>query len=402
VALPASGDPASPGERIVELDALRGVAVMGIALMNVHAFALPLQAYYNPAVHGLEGPIDRWVWLFGFLFIEDKFRTLFAMLFGAGCLMLLEKAASRPWRGHLARMVTLFAIGLLHSIFFASNDVLRAYAIAGLALPLVRALASPSLYALSIGLVAVHVGLGVVAFGSGVLDFYQGDLASDAYLFAERNFGRDQAAIRYAMDLGEEGFRERVVRRATAVPSQLGALAGSLALNLAAMVLGMALWKDRMLAGEWPTFRLQRLAAICAATAIPTLLALEWWVVSADFPGAITGAASLVLSAPFDTLLGLAYALLLMAFFERSGKLTRVLAAVGRLSLTNYVATSVIFAAIFAGWGLGWFGSVSRAQAFALSLLPIAGMVLWSPSWLARLGQGPLERLWRFLARRMS
>ena len=398
----ASSPEIHSGQRIVQLDALRGVAVIGIAWMNVYAFSLPLQAYYNPAVYGMEGPVDRWVWLFSFLFIEDKFRTLFAMLFGAGCVILFEKEQAIPWRGHAARMAVLFAIGLVHSIALASNDVLRAYAMAGMALPLLRFMSPSALYAVAIGLVTLHCGLGLVVFGASILDFYQGRMGSDASLFAERNFGSDLAALRYTLGLGEEGLADRIIRRSLAIPSQLTALASSLPLNLAAMALGMGLWRQRMLAGAWRTFRLQRLAGLCALIAIPALLAIEWWVSEAGFPGALAGAAALVVSAPFDTLLGLAYAFLLMALFDPQSRATQLLAAAGRLSLTNYVATSVVFAGIFASWGLGLFGAVSRAQAFAISFLPIAGMLAWSPFWLRQFGQGPLERLWRRSAQALS
>jgi len=128
--------PSTP-PRIRALDALRGLAVIGIVGMNVHAFALPGPAYYNPLSFGGTMAVDRWVWLVSFVFIEDKFRTLFAMLFGAGCLILLEKGGSAKgtghWRAHFARMAVLFIIGLIHATLLASNDVLRAYAIAGLA-----------------------------------------------------------------------------------------------------------------------------------------------------------------------------------------------------------------------------------------------------------------------------
>jgi uncharacterized protein len=388
-----------PARRIAQLDALRGIAVIGIAWMNVHAFALPLQAYYNPAVYGMESAADRWVWLASFVFVEDKFRTLFAMLFGAGCLILLDRSETRSWRQHYARMAVLFAIGLVHATLLASNDVLRAYALAGLALPFLARLSAPALYASAVGLVAVHVGIGIVTFGGAMLDHYEGRLGSDLVLMMERNFGSDPGGLNYAMQLGQEGFVERVVRRATGIPGQLRTLLASLALNLAAMVLGMALWRDRMLAGEWRTFRMQRLAAICALPAIAALLGLGWWVADAGFPAALIGPVALVLSAPFDMLLGLAYALLAMALLGASGPVTRVLAACGRLSLTNYCATSLIFAALFAAWGLGLFGEVTRAQALALSLVPGAAMLVWSPLWVGTLGQGPLERLWRSGAR---
>ncbi|MEO1488877.1 MAG: DUF418 domain-containing protein [Pseudomonadota bacterium] len=398
--------PSSGAERIVTLDALRGFAVIGIAWMNVYVFALPLQAYYNPVVYGGEGAMDRLVWIVSFVFIEDKFRTLFAMLFGAGCLMLHERHSAHEdagrWRPHFARMAVLFVIGLAHAVLFASNDVLRAYALAGMALPLVAGLSSGALYAIAVGCVAVHVGAGMVVFGSGVIDFYASRMSSDAVLFANRNFGDDPAALQYALDLGREDLGARIARRSANLSGQLSAVASSLPINFAAMALGMGLWRDRMLAGEWRTFRLQRLAAICAGVALPGLLALSWWVSDAGFPGALMGPVSLVLSAPFDMLLGLAYAFVLMAVLSSSGLVTRTLAAAGRLSLTNYVMTSVLFAFLFASWGLGLFGQFSRAQAFAISFVPIAAMLAWSPLWLKVFGQGPLERVWRGASRALS
>ncbi len=394
--------PLSRTTRITELDALRGLAVIGIVWMNVHAFALPIQAYANPAVWGGEGALDRLVWVVSFVFIEDKFRTLFAMLFGAGCLILIERADSRKWRAHFARMAVLFAIGLVHSILLASNDVLRAYALAGLALPLIANLAAPALYAIAVGLVALHVGAGMHVFGSAVLDFYGDRTATDAALMVERQFGSDPAAVNYALELGREGLGERVVRRVEGFGSQFRLLAASLPINLASMALGMALWKDGMLAGEWRTFRLQRLAAIAALVSILPLLALAWWVADNGFPAALAGASALVLSAPFDTLLGFAYAALAMAFFVKGGAVTERLATVGRLSLTNYLMTSVILAMIFASWGLGLFAQVSRAEGFALSFVPIAAMLVWSPLWVERMGQGPFERAWRWASARLS
>lgn len=100
--------------------------------------------------------------------------------------------------------------------------------------------------------------------------------------------------------------------------------------------------------------------------------------------------------------LALSYAALAMAFLGAPGAVTARLASVGRLSLTNYLMTSVILAGVFASWGLGLFGEVSRWQAFALGLVPVAGMLAWSPPWLAKRGQGPFERLWRRAARTLS
>ncbi len=40
-------------KRIVTLDIVRGIAVMGILAMNIVAFAMPPQAYLNPLAYGL-------------------------------------------------------------------------------------------------------------------------------------------------------------------------------------------------------------------------------------------------------------------------------------------------------------------------------------------------------------
>ena len=394
--------PAHPGKRIPALDALRGLAVVGIVGMNVHAFALPAPAYYNPLSYGATGPVDYWVWLASFVFIEDKFRTLFAMLFGTGCLILLERGGARPWRAHYARMIVLFALGLLHATLLASNDVLRAYVLAGLALPFLAGLSARALLTVALGLVTVHFGLGLTAFGSAMVDLHMQRWGTDAMLFAERNFGSDPAAIAALIEQGREGLADRIVRRSLGIPAQLTTLLASLPLNLAAMALGMGLRKAGMLKGEWRTFRLQRLAGLSALAALPVLLALAGWLVRTGFPAALVGPVALVLSAPFDMLLGVSYAALAMAFFVPEGRITRALAATGRLSLTNYLMTSVILSAIFAPWGLGLFGTVTRSQAFAIGLVPVAAMLLWSPWWAARFGQGPFERLWRAGARRLA
>lgn len=392
----------SPAQRIPALDALRGVAVIGIVGMNVLAFALPSPAYYNPLSFGGVGPADYWVWLASFVFIEDKFRTLFAMLFGVGCLILLEKGGAAPWRAHYARMIVLFAIGIVHATLLASNDVLRAYALAGLALPLLAGLSARALLAVGTGLVVVHLALGLSAFGSAMTDFYQQQSGTDALLFVERQFGRDPAAIAALLEQGREGLGERIMRRGLGIPAQLVALLASLPLNLAAIALGMGLWQGGMLKGEWRTFHLQRLAGLAALVALPALLALAAWLVDEGFPAALAGPVALVISAPFDTLLGVAYAALAMAFLGQDSGFARRLAMVGRLSLTNYLMTSVILAAIFAPWGLGLFGEVSRWQAFAIGCVPVAAMLAWSPLWVERLGQGPFERLWRAAARALS
>lgn len=47
-------------ERNVTLDFVRGVAILGILLLNISAFGLPKAAYLNPAWYGAITPQDAW------------------------------------------------------------------------------------------------------------------------------------------------------------------------------------------------------------------------------------------------------------------------------------------------------------------------------------------------------
>nr|WP_272914675.1 DUF418 domain-containing protein [Aurantiacibacter rhizosphaerae] len=163
----------------------------------------------------------------------------------------------------------------------------------------------------------------------------------------------------------------------------------------------MAFWRCGLLAGQWEARRAMRLGLICASASLPVLMALAGWTMNSGFDPIVTAANVLVWSAPFDLALGVAYAAFAMALFGSSLKehrSTMLLAAAGRMALTNYLSTSLIFAVMFAGWGLGLFAEVSRGQALLLCLVPTAAILAWSAPWLRHFRMGPAEWLWRSLA----
>ena len=393
-----------PDKRVVALDALRGLAVIGIIPMNVLVFAMPAAAYVNPRAWGGTGTAEIALWALVFLLIEDKFRNLFAMMFGAGVTILISRAQQRPYAAHFARMAALFAIGFIHATLLANNDILRLYALAGLILPLFLKLRSRSLMAISIALVAAQLAAaGYYAWGwleywwrwhSGAVSAF-GPLAR-----AEAAFGADPAALAQAMERGTESFGDRLQRRLTDLDGPLRTALAAIPATLAAMLVGVALWRAGLLAGEWPRERALRLARSAMIIALPLLAVLAAWSIWSDFSAVVTAANALVWSAPFDLLLAIGWAALAMATFSQcgTGPLVRRLAAAGRMALTNYLATSLIFASIFAQWGLGLFGEVGRVTALGICLVPVALMLLWSPWWLARFRHGPMEWAWRSAA----
>src|SRR2546423_6669579 len=87
--------PVADPERIAALDTLRGVAVLGILLMNILDFGLPEAVEANPLLAGEATAANVAFWLVNQILFEGKMRTIFSMLFGAGAFLLLDRAARR-------------------------------------------------------------------------------------------------------------------------------------------------------------------------------------------------------------------------------------------------------------------------------------------------------------------
>ena len=74
--------PVAPTQRIVAIDILRGFALLGILIMNIQGFSMPWAAYFNPTVYGDLTGANRWVWVLSHILADQKFMTIFSLLFG--------------------------------------------------------------------------------------------------------------------------------------------------------------------------------------------------------------------------------------------------------------------------------------------------------------------------------
>ena len=403
----AVGDPDGRAiERIDSLDAARGLAVCGIVLLNVYNFSMPPAAYFNPLAYGYTGPETLLIWTIESILIQDTFRAIFAVLFGAGVAILFERGSTV--RAHLARMLVLLIIGHLHLVLLNNGDVLRLYALTGLLLPLLLRLSQRGLLIAVAVLAALHLG-GLGWFMWGWVrywwDVQQGIGDPAALAMWQIEFGVDPAAIERGLAAGRQTVSERIAQRAFLWRGPLTILAVFLPQTLAAMLLGVWGWRSGLLRGIWDRARLRRFAVRSALIALPPMIALCVAAFWSEFAGPVVGTTALVWSQPFAIMLGLAYIAALFAAWGdgplRTGLGAR-LAAAGRLSLTNYVGASVVMAAVFYSWGLAAFGSVSRVEATLVALAVIALILTVSPLWAQRFGAGPLERLWRGGARILS
>ena len=118
-------------QRITNLDFIRGFALLGILVINVIAFGLPLTATTNQSTYGIDNTLDWIVLVISSVFFEQKMMGLFSMLFGVGIIIFLdnaEKKISKPKTLAIWRNFLLFCFGLIHLSIW-EGDVLAPYAI---------------------------------------------------------------------------------------------------------------------------------------------------------------------------------------------------------------------------------------------------------------------------------
>ena len=169
--------------------------------------------------------------------------------------------------------------------------------------------------------------------------------------------------------------------------------------TLGLMLLGMAAYKSGFATGAWSDRRYRRIAGWgigLGLAGFAALVAADW---ASGFYVPVLLGGFLAAMAPFRIAMAAGYVALFILLFRRPSALRDRLAAVGRAAFSNYLGTSLAATFVFYGWGLGWYGDVSRAEAWLLVPLVWLAMLAWSKPWLDRFQYGPLEWLWRSLAR---
>lgn len=388
-----------PASRIASLDGLRGLAVMGILLMNAAGFALPSGAYFNPLATGSAPAADLAAWAVSFMLVDGKMRAIFSMLFGASTLIVVERAGADAARVHMARMATLALFGLAHMILLWQGDILLQYALVGVvALPFAQMEARTLIRVAVLLLIAQLVILAAYTLGFVALREAGGanwtSFASGVGVGSPAEVARQIAHFRGPWS----GIAARAA--AEAWPDTLFLLSFDGPETLAYMLIGMAALRSGFLSGGWSRARYLRTAALCAAIGLPPTMLLCWLSFRSGFDTIATFAAATLGGVPFRPVLGLGEAALALAWWgARESPLRLRIAAAGRAAFTNYLGTSLVMCALFYGWGLGLYARLDRLWLYPIILAVWALMLLWSRPWLARFRYGPMEWAWRSLAR---
>ncbi|HIG1790799.1 TPA: DUF418 domain-containing protein YeiB [Klebsiella pneumoniae] len=375
-------------ERNVTLDFVRGVAILGILLLNISAFGLPKAAYLNPAWSGSASLSDAWTWALLDLLAQVKFLTLFALLFGAGLQLLLPRG--KRWIH--SRLTLLALLGFIHGLFFWDGDILLAYALVGLvSWRMVReAHHVKSLF--NTGVVLYLTGIAVLV----LLGMISGTAAN-------RSWAPDAANLQYEQYWKLHGGMEAVSNRADMLSDNLLALGAQYGWQLAGMMLmGAALMRSGWLKGQFSLRHYRRTGALLVAAGmavnLPAIFAQ--WYLAWDYRWcAFLLQAPRELSAPLQAI---GYAALAWGYWPQlcRFRLVGAIACVGRMALTNYLLQTLICTTLF--YHLGLFMRFDRLQLLAFVPPIWAVNLLVSSLWLRRFRQGPVEWLWRQLTLRAS
>ncbi|WP_443971674.1 DUF418 domain-containing protein [Sphingobium sp. CR28] len=400
--------PEEESERIEALDFLRGLAVIGILVANVAAFGLPSIASINPFAWGMSSGVDIAAWLFTFLFVDGKMRALFAIMFGASMLLVMEAAETRGQDGlamHQRRMWTLIPIGLAHYLLLWDGDILLQLAFAGLIGTRLARLDQLALLKWGLGFIAaqwVFVMLSVLPpFWMRSAAEAGGTSLSVWQAYADALGVAPSAAVAKDVALHQSGYVALVTDRLLHIADMAaGAVRFSLLETLGFMAFGMAMLKGGFLSGQWTPAQYRATWLRSWAVGLVPMAGLAAWILSSGDPLAAQ-ASILGWSLPLRLPLAVGHAALAMLLCDGlvRGWLRDAVIAVGRLALSAYLFTSLIMTTLFYGYGAALYGTLGRAPLLAIAAGATGLLLLLCWGWRRTFGQGPVERLWRLAAR---
>jgi uncharacterized protein len=419
-------EPVTAGERYFAVDVLRGFALLGILAMNIVGFGWPMAAYANPFRGGGFLGLDRGIWFFNHLVFEAKMMSIFSMLFGAGLILMDQRAEARGAKIRVVyyrRVLWLLAIGLVHSYFIWSGDILVLYAETGLLLYFFRNLRPRTLIILGVVLSLLLVPL-LVGFSSAI-DYLK---AATARVDAQTKAGEKPASLdqrlhdiwvnnlqakftpnpeRETKDWDEELALHRgsywgIVKKRVVSEiygQTIGFLLGGFLLSGSRMLLGMGLMKLGVFSAQRSRRFYWWMVALGYGLGLPLMVfdAVQLIGHRFSFEYQLHGGVLYNLFGSIVVALGHVGLLMLIVQSGALTWLTRRLAAVGRMALSNYLTHSIVCTTLFYGYGFGLFGTINRTGLLAIVVTIWIVQLIISPIWLAHFRFGPAEWLWRSL-----
>ena len=357
-------------------DRLRGIALLGIVVVNAAFLGISVEGFTQASVEGVGNLATA---LLVVTFAEGKFYLLFSFLFGYSASFILRDNSAPNRRRYLRRLLALFLFGVAHAVFFFVGDILITYSILGLLLLAVSRTSDRALRRWTIGAIAVAVVLILT-------------VSALAAAFPEEGSGL--GGLETAMETGS--FVDVAAARLEALPVFLTAvffLQGPMA--FAMFTLGLRASRTRLLAEPGAHVTLWRRMAIWGwviglpVQAIAGVLQVS--AIAAGNPTSVPGALGLALGFTTAPILTAGYIGTIALVLARKPHFLSVMAPAGRMSLTVYIGESALLSFAFAAYGLGYFGEWGALPVVAIAIASWAILSAFAWLWMTRFTQGPLE-----------
>ncbi len=365
--------------RIEVADALRGLAVIGIILYHaVEHFNI------GGGPTSLSLPFDGTVFNVLTVLLSGKMYGIFALLFGLSFFIMRDnqEQKGRDFSLRFAwRMVLLFGFGILNLVFY-NGDILTFYALLGLLMIPAGYLSTPVLWGVTIFLLIQPVEIYSLVSGwkpdISAMGKYYGAMAQagDGGTF----FEAAGASLRY-------GFLSSLL---------WFVWKGRLTQTLGLFFLGILFGRHRLFYNEGNHLKIWRIV-LCVSTVLVAA-------------GVIFGHGSHgdVSFGKVDSLLHPLFNLAILLFivsgvtllwyrFAGFRKSLSHICFFGRMSLTNYLLSSVLGTFVFYGWGLGLNHVLGTTWSLLVGIAIVVLQIVLLYQWARKHQRGPLETIWRKL-----
>ncbi len=414
--------PVAETERVHAMDVIRGVALLGILIVNMDFFGSCFSSLFGGG--GVEEiPVaDRLSWWAVQTLFEGKFISIFSFLFGAG--IALQAMRSDRIRSTTAttvmllrRLAFLALVGFLHGTLVWYGDILFAYATMGWVLIPLRFLQTRA-----IGVLAFMLFLLAMGCAASLNAPAAPPPADQASPVVERRTEPPEipdgpTSLALLRSMGEATrwnvlderwapFERAAYRHGPwSVATLFRALQWSqtvplVYLSWGAHLLGMfflgtAVARAGLLRPAYAMLHRRvalvavPLGILCSAV-IPTLLvrgAGRGDPMVAGFASVHELGMTLLAIGYVGALTGLAHAgpRWLVAFLGRAG----------RVAFTIYLSMSVLMTCLFYWWGFGFFDTIGETNRVAIAVVTWLCLASLAQIWLRSFTMGPLEWIWR-------
>ena len=384
-----SGNPKAQNQTRIELvrssqkrqalpDQLRGFALLGIIVVN-----MPFLTVSNIGIWELEfsNLSDKVVAFLIVALAQGKFYLLFAFLFGYSLTLILKSGSINSISKYFRRLVGLALLGAGHAYLFFIGDILIGYALLGVVLVLFVSRSTRTVLIASAFSYLIGLALLVLVF------FETRGNENSAGGFITNPTALDEAI--------KGSFLDSVVGRANFLPE---ALLVQIVINwfpaLSMFLLGLACGRVGLLSDPTKYIRIWRSCVIVGVfVGLPAGVASAWLALVPKDPNGVYGIAGVVVGFALAPALSAGYVGAIALLSHR--RFMSYAEPAGRMSLTGYLGESIVLAAIFCGWGLGLFGTLSLTQSLLIALGVWVFLEVFAKQWLRSFAYGPFEWILR-------